>query len=304
MEAKEPLLKISLAQWSLHKAIQSGQLHKLDFAAKAKELGFDAVEYVSRFYKEESKTPATFDSLLKQMKQRSDDANIRNLLIMVDGEGALASDQKTEQNAAIENHKKWVDAVATLKAHSLRVYLLGSNNSEQHWLDASAESLTRLAHYAKDEKVNIIVENHGGLSSNGDLVAKLMRYVNLPNVGTLPDFGNFCIQREGGLTWPSPCVEQYDRYKGVAEMMPFAKGVSAKSFEFDAAGNETTIDYRSMLAIIKDSGYMGYIGVEYEGQHLTETEGITATKTLITNTMNSILQKNPGSIIPPGNKNI
>ena len=142
--------------------------------------------------------------------------------------------------------------------------------------------------YAKTNDLNIIVENHGGLSSNGALVAKLMHNINLPNVGTLPDFGNFCIRRQGGLKWPSPCIETYDRYLGVAEMMPFAKGVSAKSYDFDTTGNETTIDYSRMLHIINQSGFNGYIGVEYEGQRLTETEGILATKELLTNTALSL----------------
>nr|WP_322623262.1 sugar phosphate isomerase/epimerase family protein [uncultured Flavobacterium sp.] len=288
MEPNKPFFKLSLAQWSLHKTIQSGQFHKLDFALKAKDLGFDAVEYVSRFYMEESKNTTAFTALLKEMKSRSNDSGVHNLLIMVDGEGALASDNKNEREAAVNNHKKWVDAVATLGGHSLRVYLLGNDSNEQHWLESSAESLSQLAMYAKTNDLNIIVENHGGLSSNGALVAKLMHNINLPNVGTLPDFGNFCIRRQGGLKWPSPCIETYDRYLGVAEMMPFAKGVSAKSYDFDTTGNETTIDYSRMLHIINQSGFNGYIGVEYEGQRLTETEGILATKELLTNTALSL----------------
>jgi sugar phosphate isomerase/epimerase len=281
MKPNEPFLKLSLAQWSLHNTIQSGRLHKLDFAVQARQLGFDAVEYVSRFYMEESKSSSAFTALLKEMKKRSDDAGVQNLLIMVDGEGALASDTIDERQQAVDNHKKWVDAVAELGGHSLRVYLLGNDETEQQWRDAAAESLTALAVYAKSADINVIVENHGGLSSKGALMAGLMRNINLPNVGTLPDFGNFCIKREGGLKWPSPCEETYDRYQGVAEMMPFAKGVSAKSYDFDACGNETTIDYNRMLGIIKESGFSGYIGIEYEGQRLAETEGIRATKELL-----------------------
>ncbi|MFP5437309.1 MAG: sugar phosphate isomerase/epimerase family protein [Bacteroidia bacterium] len=281
MKPNESLLKLSLAQWSLHKTIQSGELDKLDFALKAKQLGFDAVEYVSRFYTEESKTKAAFDTLLKEMKQRSDDAGVNNLLIMVDGEGALASHNKSECKQAVENHKKWVEAVALLGGHSLRVYLLGNDADELRWLESSAESLSRLATYAKADNLNVIVENHGGFSSKGILMAQLMRSINLPNVGTLPDFGNFCIKRDGGQKWPSPCVETYDRYRGITEMLPFAKGVSAKSYDFDTLGNETTIDYIRMLKIVRESGFDGYIGIEYEGQRLTETEGILATKNLL-----------------------
>lgn len=288
MEPDKPFFNLSLAQWSLHKTIQSGQLHKLDFPAKAKQMDFDAVEYVSRFYMEESKSSSTFTTLLKQVKQRSDDAGVQNLLIMVDGEGALASANKDERQQAVESHKKWVDAVAELGGHSLRVYLLGNDDNEQAWLQSSAESLTQLATYAKADNLNIIIENHGGFSSKGVLLSKLMRNINLPNIGTLPDFGNFCIKREGGLKWPSPCVATYDRYKGVAEMMPFAKGVSAKSYDFDVMGNETTIDYTRMLKIIQESGFYGHIGIEYEGQRLTETEGILATRNLLLNIVGSL----------------
>lgn len=163
MKPIETSLKISLAQWSLHKTIHSGQLHKLDFASKAKQLGFDAVEYVSRFYMEESKNTTAFTALLKEMKQRSDAVGISNLLIMVDGEGSLASINKNEQQTAIENHKKWVDAVTALGGHSLRVYLLGNDTNEQQWLESSAESLTQLAIYAKTNKLNILVETTEGL---------------------------------------------------------------------------------------------------------------------------------------------
>jgi hypothetical protein len=80
---------------------------------------------------------------------------------------------------------------------------------------------------------------------------------------------------------PSSCVEEYDRYQGVEELMPFAKAVSAKSYDFDAAGNETTIDFQRMVRIVKKSGYKGFLGIEYEGSRLSEAEGIKATKKLL-----------------------
>lgn len=254
----------------------------LDFVKKARELHFDAVEYVSRFYTKEATNPIAFAKLIRELKIRSDDAGIQNLLIMVDGEGALASADKTVRNQAVDNHKKWLDAAQGLGCHSVRINLLGGPEDDPAaWIASSAEGLAALSSLAAKQRLNILVENHGGLSSNGALLAEVMHTVNLPNCGTLPDFGNFCITRQNNEKWPSPCINEYDRYLGVAEMMPFAKGVSAKSFDFDANGNETTIDYPRILEIIKASGYTGYIGIEYEGQRLNEVEGILKTRELL-----------------------
>jgi len=277
-----PFFKISLAQWSLHNTIAVGGLPVLDFAKKARALNFDAVEYVSRFYTKEALDPVAFGKLIRELKTRSSHEGIQNLLIMVDGEGALASADKTLRDAAVNNHKKWVDAAAALGCHSVRINILGGPEANADaWVTSSAEGLTALCSYAVHSGLNILVENHGGLSSNGTLLAEVMRAVNLPNCGTLPDFGNFCISRKNNEKWPSPCIEEYDRYNGVTEMMPFAKGVSAKSFDFDVEGYETTIDYPRMLQIIKDSGYTGHIGIEYEGQRLNEVEGVVKTRELL-----------------------
>lgn len=280
--AAEPFFKISLAQWSLHSTIFDGGLPLLDFASKARELNFDAVEYVSRFYTKEAAGPVSFSKLVNDLKIRSDNAGVQNLLIMVDGEGTLASAGKNEQNKAVSNHLKWLDAASALGCHSVRINLLGGpEDNPAAWVAAAAEGLIKLCSLAAKQHLNIIVENHGGLSSNGALLAEVMHAVSLPNCGTLPDFGNFCIARKDNKKWPSPCISEYDRYQGVAEMMPFAKGVSAKSFDFDANGNETTIDYARMLGTVKASGYTGYIGIEYEGQRLGELEGILKTRELL-----------------------
>jgi len=117
----------------------------------------------------------------------------------------------------------------------------------------------------------VIVENHGGLSSNGAWLASVIRAVDHPRCGTLPDFGNFRVSAD----------EWYDRYQGVAELMPFAKAVSAKSYDFDERGEETTIDYRRMLGIVTGAGFNSWIGIEYEGNRLPEREGIARTKALL-----------------------
>jgi sugar phosphate isomerase/epimerase len=159
--------------------------------------------------------------------------------------------------------------------HSIRVNLSGSSDPEQ-WVSNSVDGLRRLATYARVKNINILVENHGGLSSNASMLAQVMKEVNMANCGTLPDFGNFCIKDSD-----SGCAESYDRYKGVAELMPFAKAVSAKSNNFNTAGDEVEIDYVQMLQIVKDAGYKGFVGVEYEGGVLSEEAGIVATRDLL-----------------------
>lgn len=284
MEAK-PYFKLSLAEWSVHKAIvQDKTLDPIDFAQKAHEMGFEGLEYVSQLYTNYLKIgndpKVAMQNLLKTLKMKSDKYGLQNLTIMVDNEGDLASENEKDRNEAVENHKKWIDAGAFLGCHSIRVNLFGSDNSDI-WSNASAKSLKQLAEYAKAKNVNVIVENHGYFSSNADLLTGVIKKVGLKNCGVLPDFGNFCLKREGGARWGAKCVEEYNRYEGVEKMMPFAKAVSAKSYDFDKEGNETLIDYYKMLQIVKDGGYKGFIGIEYEGSRLSEDEGIIATKNLV-----------------------
>jgi sugar phosphate isomerase/epimerase len=277
-EEKEKFdFKISLAQWSLHKALFSKKLSALDFPVTAKkDFGAEGVEYVNQFFKDKAKDM----EFLKALKQRADDNGIKNILIMIDGEGSLADKNQATRIKAVENHYKWIEAAKFLGCHSIRVNLHGEG-TENEWKSASIDGLGRLTEFGSKNKINVIVENHGSYSSNGKLLTDVIRQVNNKRCGTLPDFGNFCIRREKGDMWESPCVEFYDKYKGVEEMLPYAKGVSAKSLDFDADGNETTIDFRKMLKLVKDSGYNGYIGIEYEGERMSEEEGIRATKKLL-----------------------
>lgn len=265
---------ISLAQWSLHRNIFEGKLDHLDFPSTAKnEFGINAVEYVNQFFPDKARDTDYLD----EMNLRCNDLGVDQMLIMVDGEGDLAVNDDKSRAETIENHYKWVEAAEYLGCHSIRVNLYGDGSPKKQ-KKAAVDSLGRLAEFAGDYGINIIVENHGGYSSNGQWLADVMNLVDMENCGTLPDFGNFCIrQGDGGL-----CLENYDRYKGVREMMPFAKGVSAKSFAFNEAGQETTTDFNRMLRIIHDAGYTGHIGIEYEGDGLSEFEGIRATKKLLT----------------------
>lgn len=268
--AAEPLYKISLAQWSLHRNLFDGDLDNLDFAQTAREeFGIGAVEYVNQFFADQ----ATNQGYLKKMKRRAEDAGVQNILIMCDGEGALGDPDPDARKEAIQNHHKWVDAAAFLGCHSIRVNAQSSGSYEEQKKRA-ADGLRQLSEYAAESDINVIVENHGGLSSNGDWLSEVMDMVDHPRCGTLPDFGNFTIE-EG---------ETYDRYKGVEQLMPYAEGVSAKTFAFDDEGNETTIDYEKMMSIVLDAGYQGHVGIEYEGDELGEYEGIQASKRLLERT--------------------
>jgi sugar phosphate isomerase/epimerase len=269
---KPPLFDISLAQWSLHRAFFGhGGVEKrnpLEFAAIAKsDFGIDAVEYVNQFYKDRKAD----DAVPRELRKRADDAGVRSLLIMCDGEGALGDADEAKRIQAVSNHQRWVEWAKILGCHSIRVNASSSGTYHEQ-VGRAADGLRRLTEFGADHGISVIVENHGGLSSNGTWLAEVMRSVDHPGCGTLPDFGNFFVQR--------PHIE-YDRYQGVLDLMPFAKGISAKSHDFDDAGNETSTDYRRMLKIVLSFGYRGHVGIEYEGSRLGEPEGIRATKQLL-----------------------
>ncbi len=263
-EKKELPFKISLAEWSLHKTIFGKKLDHLDFAKTAKEdFGIDGVEYVNQFFKDKAKD----EKYLGDMKQRCADLGVKSLLIMVDGEGALGDPDDAKRTQAIENHYKWVEAAKFLGCHSIRVNAQTDNNKREEGMKWAADGLRRLSEFAKaNGSLNVIVENHGGLSSDGKWLAATIKSVGLENCGTLPDFGNF---------------HSYDRYMGVEETMPYAKAVSAKSHDFDADGNETKTDYIKMMKIVLAHKYHGYVGIEYEGSKLPEMDGIRATLKLL-----------------------
>ena len=264
---KDPLFRISLAEWSLHRTLFDGKLDNLDFAKTARnDFGIDAVEYVNQFFKDK----ASDQGYLAEMKKRAADLGVKNVLIMIDDEGALGDADNGRRKQAVENHYKWVEAAKFLGCHSIRVNAQSEGSYEEQ-LDRAADGLRRLTEFGASHEINVIVENHGGLSSNGAWLSAVIRKVNSPRCGTLPDFGNFNLGNG----------QQYDRYKGVQELMPFAKGVSAKSGDFDDQGNEKRIDYRRMMKIVMEAGYRGHVGIEYSGTTLSEPDGIRATKNLL-----------------------
>ena len=268
--------KISLAQWSLHKKLFSKEMDHLDFAKVARDFGLTAIEYVNQFFKNRAEDT----SYLDEMNLRAGDNGVTQLLIMIDSEGGLAELDDKVRKQSVENHYKWVHAAKHLGCHSIRVNAFGKGK-RQEVHDAAIDGLGSLSEYAAREEINVLVENHGGFSSDGKWLASVMARINMPNCGTLPDFGNFCVKRDQEGPWSGNCIEEYDRYVGVKELMPFAKAVSAKSNNFDDEGYETETDYLKMMKIVREHDYTGYVGIEYEGSELSEEEGIIATKKLL-----------------------
>ena len=279
----DPDIKISLAEWSFHRALESGELDHLDFPAKAKnEFGISAVEYVNGFFggkKMNFKEAAKNTDYLNELLKRSKDAGVFNHLLMCDDEGPLSSIYKNERLKAADNHKKWIEAAKFLGCLTVRVNLHGEGDPDER-KKASIDSLNLLGEFAEPMNINVVVENHGSVTSNGMWIADVMKQVNRKNVGTLPDFGNFCISDPWG-TIQNGCKDMYDIYKGVEEMLPFAKGVSAKTYDFDANGEQPLMDYKRLISIVKASGYKGYIGIEFEGNNQPEDEGVRKTQVLL-----------------------
>lgn len=292
--SSEPLFKISLAQWSFHRTlfggdpgetigwenfeqalrtdyskVLAGSMDPLDFPVIARrDFGIDAVEYVNTFYFNRAEDQA----YLAELKRRADGEGVRSVLIMCDAEGELGAPEEAERIAAVERHYKWVEAARFLGCHSIRVNAASDPSlSREEQQKLAADGLRRLCEFADSREINVLVENHGGWSSHGGWLAELIRMVDHPRAGTLPDFANFTIG-------PG---QEYDRYQGVTELMPYAKAVSAKSHDFDEQGNETSTDFRRMMKIVTDAGYHGYVGIEYEGTRLSEPDGIRATKALL-----------------------
>lgn len=278
VEESPMFFKISLAQWSLHKAIIEQGMSPFDFAKEANALDIHAIEYVSQLYKEEV-NQLGMDAVIERLSEESKRYGVKNLLIMVDGEGNLANNDTDKLYEAVENHKKWVDAAKALGCHSVRVNAYGQGTESEVMANAVI-GLAKLSEYAATKGINVLVENHGGYTSNGSWLATVIQKVNMPNCGTLPDFGNFCLKGSQSINSEN-CENAYDIYKGVKELMPFAKAVSAKSYDFDENGNQSKIDYAKILQVVKNAGYSGYVGVEYEGSNLSEKDGIVATKKLL-----------------------
>ena len=278
----EPLLfRISLAEWSLHRALSAGELDNLDFPGVARtEYGIEGVEYVNSFFMDRAED----FTYLADLRNRCEGHGVRSLLIMCDGEGAIGDPDPAARTQAVENHFRWVEAARFLGCHSIRVNAQSQGSPEEQ-RELAADGLRRLTEFAASREINVLVENHGGLSSNGAWLASVMEAVGHPSCGTLPDFGNFDLGNG----------ELYDRYRGVEELMPYAKAVSAKSHVFDAGGDEAEMDFFRLLRIVLQAGYRGYVGIEYEGSEISEPEGIRATKALLERVREALTPEFPAS---------
>ncbi len=289
---KELFFQIAISQFSFASEFWTKQLDPLDFASKSKELGIRGLDYCSMFYGGKAADTA----YLNELKKRSVDAGSYNLRIMVDGEGVLGDLNETARLKAVDNHYKWMDAAAVLGCPMIRVNIEGEGKPEDV-AKAAVDSLGRLIEYGKKQQIDVIVENHVGISCNGAWLANVMKELNSHHGGVLADFGNFCINRTKPETMDiagymkTKCLEEYDRYKGIEELMPYAKGVHAKTHLFDANGNDQETDFYRMFKIIKKSGFTGWVSIEYEGglfkmynkdsRYLDDYPGVTATKALV-----------------------
>ena len=265
--AAEPLYKISLAQWSINRPLFDGRMQHLDFAKIAKSVGIDAIEYVNQFFKDKAKDQA----FLGEMNARAKGEGVTQVLIMVDGEGNLGDPEGAKRQESVERHYQWIDAAMTLGCHTVRVNGYSSGTPEEQ-MKLVADGMRKLAEYADPRGINVVIENHGGLSSNAKWLVQTIRMVDHPRAGTLPDFGNFRISRADPKD-PGAKVESYDSYVGVTEMMPLAKGVSVKPRVWDFEGNSSDIDLLKMMKIVVDAGYRGHAGIEH-GPENNELEGI------------------------------
>ena len=281
-EKKEPF-KISLAQWSLNKRFFSKEgrepLDNLDFAKTARKLGIEGIEYVNQMFMDK----ATDNAYLGEMKTRAEGEGVKGLLIMCDREGNLGDPDDAKRSKTVENHLKWLDAAKFLGCHSIRVN--AASDAKLTWDEQAklaADGLHRLCEEGDKRGLWVVVENHGGLSSNGKWLTEVMKLADHKRVGILPDFGNFYTNRENG--------ELYNPYQGLREFMPWVKeGVSAKAYDWDTGAGkfytedrreprEMTLDFERLVKIVVGAGYNGWIGIEYEGQKHTEEEGILRTK--------------------------
>ncbi len=268
--------KYSLGQWSFHKDLFDGKMTTIDFINITKELGFDGVDFVNQFFTDK----ADDVQYLNELKTALNKNKLEAAMIMVDREGDLGNPDKELRNQALSNHKKWVRAAKQLDCKVVRVNAFGDGKPQQV-MDACESSIGALAEYAKKYGVLILIENHGGYSSDGDWLLGLMKRLEGKNVALLPDFDNWCIERENNERWGAPCIKEYDRYLGIKQLLPYAKSLSIKSFGFTEEGNEIKTDYNKMFKLIAEAGYTDYLGIEYEGETLTPIEGIKKTLTLV-----------------------
>lgn len=275
LETQQEKPVFSLAQWSFNRELFAGSMDNQGFIKRASEMGFEAVEYVSQFFQDKVEDFVFLDSLNAAARN----AGIKNHLVMVDGAGLLGSQNDSIRRASVEAHKLWIDATSYLGCLYMRINAHGDGTPEEMMITCE-KSVRELAAYTKSKNVTILIENHGGLSNDGAWLKNLISKLQDVNVGSLPDFDNWCIERENGQLWGAPCIKEYPRYQGMEDLLPFAKAISIKAFDFDENGDETTIDFKKMFQLIHDYKYNEFLAIEYEGDSLSSDEGIEMTRAL------------------------
>lgn len=263
LAASKPKYEISLAAWSLHKMFFAGKIDQVGMVKMCREeFDIGGFEMVNTMF------PSPTFAYCNELKKLAKDRNVKLLLIMCDAEGDMAHKDKEQRMQASRNHHKWVDIARVLGCHAIRCNSGSGKKGDQEAIKRAAESFASLVEYGKANGIKIIIENHGGLSSDPGSLIGLMKAVNDPNFGTLPDFGNF--------------PADVDKYDAIERMMPYAHAVSAKCYDFDDdTGQETKIDFKRMMQVVTAAGYSGYVGIEYEGSRLDEPTGIQRAKTLL-----------------------
>ena len=274
---KVPQLKerLVLAQWSFNRELFKGEMSTFDFIRTAKEMDFVGVEYVNQFFMDHIEDSAYLDSL----RTTAEEVGIKNTLLMIDRAGNLGASKKETREEAVANHKKWILAAKKMNCPNIRINAHGDGSREEIY-SACQKSILELSDFGQEHNVGILIENHGSYSSDGNWLSELVKKVNRPNVASLADFDNWCIERENGELWGAPCIKEYDRYVGMKQLLPTAKSVSIKAFDFDKDGLPIKTDFKKMFELIFKSGYEGYLAVEFEGHEIDAKIGIQKTKAL------------------------
>jgi L-ribulose-5-phosphate 3-epimerase len=240
---------ISLAAWSLNRSFFVAQKWKLLDLPRIVRTEFDinGIELVNQFFEN------PMMRYLRELKANAAKFGVTFVLIMVDGEGDMIAPDKNERMQAAIAHRKWVDIAHYLGCHAIRCNLGGSTRdtswkTDKDMVSRATESCGNLLEYAKGADLNVVLENHGGASSDADIMVSLMKAINHPNIGTLPDFGNV-----------NPGDDHADVLRKIA---PYAKGISVKASWRPDGTHNPAWDLEKMIRICQEAGYHGFWGIE------------------------------------------
>ncbi|MDP9380017.1 MAG: sugar phosphate isomerase/epimerase [Chloroflexota bacterium] len=223
-----------------------------EFPRYVKEtFGVDAVEVC------EIHIPRPDAARLDQLKESLQSSDVRVVNVPIDV-GDISQPDATKREHDLKLIEFWLDVAAYLGSPAARV------NSGSGNLESAIESYQRLARYGEQVGVRLVLENHGGLSADLGNIQRMLESVP-SNFGTSPDFGNFPEEK---------------RYDGLALMVPRAAVVHAKTYDFNAAGEFHNFDFARCLSIVRDSGFDGYLSVEFEGKG-DQPQGVRQTIDLI-----------------------